>query len=71
MAFEWTCPRCGGKEYSANPKRDKEKTRCICCGKEYENPYREKKKENGPPGNVGNLSTTGNFPAIFSGGGSF
>lgn len=36
---EWICPHCGGKEYSSWNREDKEKVRCIYCGKEYPNPY--------------------------------
>jgi len=45
--YEWTCPYCGGKEYSAAAYRDKEKVECIYCGREYENPYYEEGDVNG------------------------
>lgn len=44
MVYKWTCPHCGGSEYSAAAFRDKEKIHCIYCGKEYENPHYEKKE---------------------------
>ncbi len=46
---EWTCPHCGGKQYSAWDNRDKEKIQCIYCGKEFPNPYYVALKEQ-PPG---------------------
>lgn len=37
--FEWECPHCGRKFYSAYGERDKKKIECCYCGKEIENPF--------------------------------
>jgi len=41
MVYEWTCPYCGGKAYSAGAYRGEERTKCIYCAEEYKNPYYE------------------------------
>ncbi len=45
--FKCTCPHCGRSEYSASPHRDKKTIKCIYCTEEYDNPYYDKKEENG------------------------
>ena len=45
MAYKFTCPHCGRSEYSAAGHRDKEKIKCVYCGKEYLNPYYKRKED--------------------------
>ncbi len=37
--FEWECPHCHRKFYSACPERDKNNIDCCYCHQELANPY--------------------------------
>ena len=50
MVFEWLCPYCKRKFYSANEEKEKECVTCIYCDEDVVNPYFEgtSDSKNGP-----------------------
>lgn len=45
--YEWVCPYCGGKEYSASDHKEQKNQRCAYCGRRYPNPYYKGDSETG------------------------
>ncbi len=37
MVYTFTCPHCGGSEYSSHAHENQEKIKCIYCGRLYRN----------------------------------